>query len=109
MTVNGWSQKVPAKYRIQHVFTDAFYGERKKKVEAEFSHLGFEERARELGVDTFNTGRGDAVEDFDHDSDFDLVIGVSFDYLIYYWNEQNRAFTDDTRTVGRGNIKQPSL
>lgn len=107
MTVNGWPQEVPAKYRIQNAFTDAFYGERKKKIEAEFSLLVFEERARELGVDTYNTGRGVAVEDFDKDGDLDLVTGGSFDYLIYYRNDQGRAFTDDTRAVGLGNIKQP--
>src|SRR5205823_6440224 len=65
MTAGGFPQEVPAKYLVKGDFIDAFYGERKKRTEAEYSYLSFDERAHELGVDTFNAGKGVAVEDFD--------------------------------------------
>jgi hypothetical protein len=88
---------------------DAFYGERKKRVEAEFSYLSFDERARELGVDTFNSGKGVAVEDFDGDGYLDIVTGGNFDTVRFYHNERGRGFTDRTDAAGLGGIKQPFI
>src|SRR5262249_6748029 len=65
MTIDAFPRDVPERYLIQTRFIDSFYGEHKKEIEKQYSYLMFEDRARELGVDTFNTGRGVAVEDFD--------------------------------------------
>src|SRR5229473_552040 len=62
MTVNGFPQEVPPKYLIKTEFIDSFYGEKKKELEAQFASLSFVDRAHELGVDTFNSGKGAAVE-----------------------------------------------
>lgn len=107
MTVNGFPQEVPAKYLIKTDFIETFYGERKNRTAAEFSYLSFSERAKELGVDTHNTGRGVAVEDFDQDGFLDIVTGGSFDVLKFYKNEGGKKFSDQTSEVGLANIKQP--
>lgn len=107
MTVNGFPQEVPAKYLIETEFIDTFYGERKNKTAAEYSYLSFSERARELGVDTNNTGRGIAVEDFDQDGFLDIVTGGSFDVLKFYRNEGGKKFSDQTAAVGLADVKQP--
>lgn len=107
MTVDGFPQEVPERYLIQTRFIDSFYGEHRKEIEQRCSYLMFEDRAPELGVDTYNTGRGVAVEDFDKDGYLDIVTGGSFDVVKYYWNDHGRAFTDRTAEAGLGKIKQP--
>src|SRR5947207_6905842 len=66
-----------------------------------------EDRAKELGVDTYNTGRGVAVEDFDNDGYLDIVTGGSFDVVKYYKNNGGRGFIDKTEEAGLAGIKQP--
>ena len=107
MTINAFPYDVPPKYLIQTSFIDSFYGTRKHKVEAEFSYLSFEDRAKAFGIDTYNTGRGVAVEDFDKDSYLDIVTGGSFDVLKYYKNDHGTGFIDRTAEAGLSGIKQP--
>jgi len=107
MTVNGFPQEVPPKYLVKTKFIDSFYGEKKKEIEAQFAELSFSDRAHELGVDTFNAGKGVAVEDFDHDDYLDIVTGGNFDYLVYYKNDHGNGFIDQTKEVGLGQVTQP--
>jgi hypothetical protein len=107
MTVGAFPGEVPAKYLIKSDFVEAFYGRRKKEVEAKYARLSFDERARELGVDTFNAGKGVAVEDFDRDGYLDIVTGGNFDLVNFYHNERGQKFTDRTAAAGLDGIKQP--
>jgi FG-GAP-like repeat len=107
MTIDAFPQEVPPKYLIQTEFIDSFYGAHKSEIEKQYSYLMFEDRAKELGVDTYNTGRGVAVEDFDNDGYLDIVTGGSFDVVKYYKNDHGRGFIDKTEEVGLGGIKQP--
>ena len=107
MTINGFPDDVPPQYLIQNSFIDIFYGEKKHRIEAEYSFLAFEDRAKAFGVDTYNTGRGVAVEDFDKDGYFDIVTGGSFDVLKFYKNDYGTKFIDKTEEVGLSGVKQP--
>lgn len=107
MTVGGFPQQVPPRYLIRTGFIDSFYGQKKKTVESQFSYLAFADRAKELGVNLNNTGRGVAVEDFDKDGYLDMVTGGSFEYLVYYKNEHAGKFIDQTTEVGLGGVTQP--
>jgi len=107
MTVNGFPQEVPPKYLIKTKFIDSFYGEKKKEIEAQFASLSFVDRAHELGVDTFNSGKGAAVEDFDRDGYLDIVTGGNFDSLVYYKNDHGSRFIDQTKNVGLDQVTQP--
>jgi hypothetical protein len=107
MTAGGFPQEVPAKYLVRGDFIEAFYGGGRKAVEAKYAHLSFNENARGLGVDTFNAGKGVAVEDFDRDGYLDIATGGNFDLVKFYHNEGGRNFTDRTKEAGLDQIKQP--
>lgn len=107
MTVNGFPQEVPPKYLINTKFIDTFYGAKKKEIESEFATLSFADRAHDLGVDTFNSGKGVAVEDFDRDGYLDIVTGGNFDTVKFYRNDHGQKFTDRTEAAGLAGIKQP--
>src|SRR5262245_5805569 len=107
MTAGGYPRDVPAKYLIRSDFIDSFYGERKRQTETEHAWLSFTDRARDLGVATFNTGRGVAVEDFNRDGWLDIITGGNFEAVIYYQNDQGRKFAEHTKEAGLGGIKQP--
>jgi FG-GAP-like repeat/ASPIC and UnbV len=109
MTINGFPQDVPSAYLIHSHFTESFYGEEKNKIAVDYAHLSFEDRARDLNVDTYNTGRGVAIEDFDKDGYLDIVTGGGFDVIRYYKNDHGRGFIDRTDEVGLGGIKQPFI
>ena len=109
MTIDGFPQDVPPKYLIQSRFIESFYGESKKKIQEEYAALSFEDRAKELHVDTYNTGRGVVVEDFDKDGHLDLVTGGGFDVVTYYKNDHGSGFIDKTEEVGLWGIKQPFI
>jgi hypothetical protein len=109
MTINGFPQDVPPRYLIHSHFIESFYGEEKNKIAAEYAYLSFEDRARELNVDTYNTGRGVAIEDFDKDGYLDIVTGGGFDVIRYYKNDRGREFVDKTDEVGLGEIRQPFI
>jgi len=107
MTVNGFPQEVPPKYLIKTKFIDTFYGDKRKEIESEFATLSFADRAHDLGVDTFNSGKGVAVEDFDRDGYLDIVTGGNFDAVKFYRNDHGQTFADRTEAAGLGGIKQP--
>ncbi len=107
MTVGDFPDGVPARYRINSDFIDTFYGEKKRAVEAAYAQLSFTDRAKELGVDTNNTGRGVAVEDFDRDGYLDIITGGSFEDVRYYRNDGGRKFVDQTAAAGLEGITQP--
>jgi tetratricopeptide (TPR) repeat protein len=109
MTVGGFPQEVPPKYLIKSKFIDSFYGEGKQAIEKEYADLSFTDRAREYGVDTFNAGKGVAVEDFDRDGYLDIVTGGNFDLAKFYKNERGQKFIDRTEAAGLGGIKQPFI
>src|SRR5258707_12143403 len=102
MTGNGFPQEVSPKYLIKTKFIDSFYGEKKKETEAEFASLSFVDRAHEMGVDTFNSGKGVAVEDFDRDGYLDIVTGGNFDTVKFYRNDHGKTFIDRTEAAGVG-------
>lgn len=109
MTVNGFPQEVPAKYLIRSKFIDTFYGEGARRTAEENSVLSFADRARDLGVDNFGTGRGVAVEDFDKDGYLDIVTGGQFEGLKYYKNDHGVRFIDMTAQAGLAGVKQPFI
>ena len=105
MTIGGYRADTPAKYRLENSFTDFFYG-----VPAEGApgtELAFVDRAADLGIATFDTGRGVAVEDFDDDGYLDLVTGGSFDRVRLYRNTGGSGFEDVTEASGLGGGMQP--
>ena len=65
------------------------------------------DRALELGVENYGTGRGVAVEDFDGDQDLDLIATGSFGGVRYYRNEGGARFTDETAGSGLETVLQP--
>ncbi len=107
MTVDGFPDEVPAAHRIDTDFIDYFYGERRREREARYAYLDFTERAAELGVDTHDTGRGVAVEDFDGDGFLDIVTGGAFDVLRYYRNIAGTTFEERTEEGGLAGVTQP--
>ncbi len=109
MTIGGFPQNVPPKYLIQSRFINSFYGEEKRRTAEEFRYLSFEDRASELGVDTYGTGRGVAVEDFDKDGYLDIVTGGGFEEVKYFKNDHGLRFIDKTAEVGLAGIKQPFI
>jgi FG-GAP-like repeat/ASPIC and UnbV len=109
MTAGGFPQEIPPKYLVKSKFIDAFYGEGKKAMEAKYAYLSFVDRAHEFGVDTFNAGKGVAVEDFDRDGYLDIVTGGNFDLAKFYKNDRGQRFIDQTDKVGIGGIKQPFI
>jgi hypothetical protein len=106
MTINRFPEGVPAKYRINTPFIDAFYGTGKKRAEAEYADLNFVDEAKELGVDMFSPGRGVAVEDFDGDGYLDIVAGGTYGPIRFYHNDHGRRFVEVTRQVGLENVGQ---
>ncbi len=100
MTVGGYPQEVPERYRLQGAFVDAFYGAPSLEFERRTSHLAFRDVAHELGVDTLNSGKGAAVEDFDRDGYLDIVTGGHYTQLVYLRNDAGRRFVDRSEEAG---------
>ena len=100
MTIDAFPERVPERYRIESHFTAAFYGDTARRMREKYADLAFVDRAAELGVDTFDTGRGVAIEDFDRDGFFDIVTGGSFDTVRYYRNDGGTAFVERTEEAG---------
>jgi len=109
MTVGGFPEEVPERYRIDSPFIDAFYGAERREKEARYSHLRFVDRAAELGIDTHDTGRGVVVEDFDGDGYLDIVTGGAFHLLHYYRNVGGTSFEELTEEAGLGGVTQPFI
>ncbi|HEX6861549.1 MAG TPA: VCBS repeat-containing protein, partial [Thermoanaerobaculia bacterium] len=107
MTVDGFPGEVPARHLIRSPFMDAFYGAEAERVRRGHADLRFVDRALELGVENFGTGRGVAVEDFDGDGDLDLVATGSFGGVRLYRNEGGERFADATAGSGLEAVRQP--
>jgi hypothetical protein len=107
MTVGGYPAEVPARYRIDTPFVDLYYGAEGARRQRLHADLKFAERARELGVESFGTGRGIAVEDFDGDGWLDLVTSGSYGGVRLFHNEGGKRFVDWTRGSGLEDIRQP--
>jgi len=105
MTVGGFPDQVPPRYRIEGRFIDTFYGPARRAAEAKYGYLVFHDRARELGVDTLNAGKGVAVEDYDGDGWLDIVTGGNYSGLKYYRNLQGHGFADLSEAAGLTAIK----
>ena len=107
MTVGGFPGEVPARYRIDTPFVDAFYGEGAARMRRKYGWLRFTDRAQELGIENFGAGRGVAVEDFDRDGDLDVVAtGRGYD-LTYFRNEGGTRFTALGDEAGISGSLQP--
>ena len=107
MTIDGFPDQVPPEYRVNTKFISTFYGQESIQAEKNYKFLIFEDRARELGVDTHDTGRGVAVEDFDKDGYLDIVTGGSFQDVKYYKNNRGTHYINQTDAVGLKGITQP--
>ncbi len=108
MTVGGFPDQVPDRYLIRSPFLDAFYGEEAERRRRAHADLVFVDRARELGVDNFGSGRGVAVEDLDGDGDLDLVTANSFGRVGLFLNPGDGGpFTDAGRGSGLEGALQP--
>jgi hypothetical protein len=107
MTVGGFPQEVPARYRIATPFINAFYGKQAERTRSAYAWLRFRDRAQDLGVENFGNGRGVAVEDFDNDGDLDLMTVGQGNRVHYYRNEAGVRFTDLTDQVGLSGAVQP--
>ena len=60
-------------------------------------------------MDTHDTGRGVAVEDFDRDGYLDIVTGGIFNDVRYYRNVAGERFEDRTTQAGLANVRQPFI
>lgn len=94
---------LPKDLQIESAFIEHF----NHRDDGESNGLRFRDRARELGVDTLDTGRGVVVEDFDRDGDLDIVTGGSFDTVRFYDNQEGLSFLDKTAEVGLSGVTQP--
>ena len=97
--------------RVEGPLMDAFYGDSAPGPNA-VAGLRLVDRARDLGLDTFDAGKGVAVEDFDGDGDFDVVTGGSFDPLRYFENRVNEPearFVERSAEAGFQGIVQPHI
>lgn len=106
MTIQAFPQEVPPEYRIQSDFIDSFYGPEKQAMEAKYNYLSFQESAANLGLVSFNTGRGVAVEDFKGDGFLDVVTCSTFEGMHFFKNDRGKQFIDQTRGSGLEGIKQ---
>jgi hypothetical protein len=107
MVSNDFPAGVPPEYRVSAEFISRFYGAGKQQTEREFANIKFDERAAEMGINTFNAGRGVAVEDFDHDGYLDIITGGGYDDLRYYHNKAGTGFEDWTERSGFKGYRQP--
>ncbi len=109
LTLSGDPLTVPVQHRAGDKFMDLFYGPDGDEIADRFQHLSFVDRAVALGVDTFDAGKGVAVEDFDNDGDLDLVTGGTFDLLHYYENRGAAGFADRTGPAGLDGVAQSHI
>ncbi|MCP4901413.1 MAG: hypothetical protein GY906_30980 [bacterium] len=106
MNLGEFPDGVPERYRIKGAFIDSFYGKAFDQSDSQHADLAFVDRGHELGVDTFDAGKGAAVEDFDGDGDLDIITGGNFDPIRFYTNEGGTHFIERTKEAGLGEIGQ---
>lgn len=109
MTVGGFPDEVPPQYLVQGPFIDHFYGPRVEQLETEYAYLKFTDHAKEFNIDTFDSGKGVAVEDFNRDGYLDIIVGGFYTKLRFYRNDQGQGFTDLTEESGIGQIRGTHL
>ncbi|MBI1926238.1 VCBS repeat-containing protein [Candidatus Poribacteria bacterium] len=105
MTVGGFPDEVPPSYRVTGNFIDYFYGDKKQEMEKKYADLSFHDRAKELGVNSLDAGKGVAVEDFDRDGYLDIITGGSYSPIRYYWNNKGEGFIDKSEESGVSTLK----
>ena len=106
MTIDRFPDGVPARYRINTPFIDAFYGKGRDAARTAHPDLQLEDQAKELGVNTFDAGKGVAVEDFNGDGWLDIVTGGTFSGTRYYENDHGVRFIDKSAESGLEKITQ---
>ncbi|MEQ1947920.1 MAG: CRTAC1 family protein [Bryobacteraceae bacterium] len=106
MTINEFPAGVPEKYRIQSPFIDLFYGKAAKAAREAHPDIQMEDRAAEFGVNTFDAGKGVAIEDFNGDGWLDIVTGGTFSETRYYQNDHGKRFIDRSKESGLSQITQ---
>jgi FG-GAP-like repeat len=110
MTIHRYPDGVPERYRITGDFQNYFFGPKRREKEAAYAALSFTDRARELGVDTFHSGKGLAVEDFDRDGYLDIITGGFYDDdLRLYHNDHGKVFVDHTDQAGLRGFRQTHI
>ena len=109
MTVGGFPQEVPEKYLVQGAFIDHFYGARAAQLETDYAYLQFRDYAKEFNIDTFDAGKGIAVEDFDRDGYLDIIVSGFYTSLRLYRNDEGQGFIDQTEQAGLSRIKGTHL
>ncbi len=109
MALGLFPEGVPEEHRIDSEFAGRFYGPHRERTAERFAALSFRDRAGELGVDTLDSGKGVAVEDFNGDGYLDIVTGGTFSDLRYYVNEAGRRFVERTAESGLGGVSQPYI
>lgn len=106
MTINRFPDGVPAKYRINTPFIESFYGKGREAALAAHPELLLEDHARELGVNTFDAGKGVAIEDFNGDGWLDIVTDGTFSGTRYYENDHGLRFIDKSKGSGLESVTQ---
>ena len=109
MTVGGFPGEVPEKYLVQGNFIDHFYGARSEQLKTDYAYLRFRDYANDFNVDTFDAGKGIAVEDFDRDGYLDVIVSGFYTSLRWYRNDEGRGFVDLTEEAGLSQIKGTHL
>ena len=107
MATGDFPGGVPEPYRVDGHFVDSFYGSLAAAGRETFGNLRFRDEAKRLGIDTLDTGRGVAVEDFDRDGYLDIVTGGSFHDLKFYRNVRGERFDNTTAEMGLATVAQP--
>jgi len=105
MTLDGFPEQVPERYRIKGNFVDVFYGDYKNKMMNQYGQLTFKDRAKQFNIDGNDSGRGVIVEDFDKDGYLDLIVAQGYGHLKYYKNDRGRDFIDVSKKAGLTGIK----
>jgi hypothetical protein len=91
MTIGGYPEQVPAKYRIPPKF-----------FESEIAFPRFENVAPKLKMNTFNAAGGAVVDDFDNDDYLDIFVSTSdpTGQTRYFRNDRDGTFTERTQEAG---------
>lgn len=104
MTLGRFPDAVPEGSRVSQRFSDYFYGDRRRVLAGKYGGLNLVNRAKALGVDTFDAGKGVAVEDFNRDGYLDIITGGYYSATRFYVNDGGRGFIDRSAASGISQI-----